>query len=334
MKKFLVAFAAGLMAAGSAWAAPITLKFQSADFAGTQVYEVQKVWTDGIEAASNGRYKIDLLPLDSVLKSSDMLNGVRNGIIAGAIATVAHYAGDDVGLGLIGDPISAWNTDEDMLKFYYLAGGMKVVDDILSGWGVKLVGVGMTGAESFVSKKPLRKIEDFKGVKLRAPTGPVQRLFTAFGAAPVNLPSSEIYTSLDKSVIDAADFSTFASNQKQGVNDIAKFPIYPGFHSSPTVHVIMNAKEWAKLSKNDQAFFVDYFKGYALDSMLKAHYDDRLAVTEATKKGVEPISWSDDERARVRVEARKIWEEIAAKSPNGKKFYEALVGFLKSQGQM
>jgi TRAP-type C4-dicarboxylate transport system substrate-binding protein len=334
MKRLVATFAATLLAAGTAAAAPLTLKFQSADAAGSQVYEIQKVWTDGIEAASNGRFKIDLLPLDSVLKSSDMLNGVRNNVIHGAVATVAHYAGEDPGLGLIGDPISAFATDEDILKFYYMGGGLKVVDEILEQWGVKLIGVSMTGSESFVSKKPLRKVDDFKGVKLRAPTGPVQKLFAAFGAAPVNLPSSEVYTALDKGVIDAADASTFASNQKQGLNDIAKFPIYPGFHSAPTVHIIMNGKEWAKLSKSDQAFLQAYFKGLALESMLRPHYEDRLAVAEAVKKGIEPVTWTSDELAKVRVHARKIWTDIAAQSKSGKKFYDALIAYLTSQGQM
>ena len=334
MKRLVATIAATVFAAGVASAAPLTLKFQSSDPTGTQVYEIQKKWTDGIEAASNGRFKIDLLPLDSVLKASDMLNGVRNNVIHGAIATTAHYAGEDPGLGLVGDPISAFATDEDIYKFYYLGGGMKVVDEILSDWGVKLLAVSMTGSESFVAKKPIRKIDDFKGVKLRAPAGPVQKLFAGFGAAPVNLPISEVYTALDKGVIDAADASTFASNQKQGFNDIAKFPIYPGFHSAPTIHTIMNAKEWAKLSANDQAFLLAYFKGMALESMLRPHYEDRLAVAEAVKKGIEPITWSTEELAKVRTQAVKIWADIAAQSKVGKKFYDALLAYLKSQGQM
>lgn len=334
MHKIIATVAIAALAATTASAAPVTFKFESSDAAGSQVYEIQKEWTDRIEAASNGRFKIDLLPLDAVVKSSDLLTGVRNNVINGALATTANYAGEDPGFGLIGDPISAWGSDEDILKFYYLGGGLKVVDEILNQWGAKLIGISLTGSESFVSKKNIRSIEDFKGVKLRAPTGPVHKLFSSFGAAPVSLPSSEIYTSLDKGVIDAADYSTFASNQKQGVNDIAKFPIYPGFHSSPTVHIILNLKEWEKLAKNDQVFLQSYFKGLAMESLIRPHYEDRLAVAQALKKGIQPVAWSDEERAKVRVHAQKIWEEIAAKSEIGKKFLDTLITFLKAQGQM
>ena len=96
----------------------------------------------------------------------------------------------------------------------------------------------------------------------------------------------------------------------------------------------MNAKEWAKLSPNDQAFLLAYFKGMALESMLRPHYEDRLAVAEAVKKGIEPITWSTEELAKVRTQAVKIWADIAAQSKVGKKFYDALLAYLKSQGQM
>ncbi|WED26754.1 TRAP transporter substrate-binding protein [Vibrio sp. DW001] len=333
MNKIVVALSTVLFAS-TALAADINMKFQSSNFTGEQVYTVQKAWTDNIEKTTNGRIKIDLLPLNSVLKSSDMLTGVRNNIIDGAIATSAMYSGEDPGFGLIGDTISAWNSDEDILKFYYFGGGFEVVDEIFQKYGSKLIGVSLTGAESLPSKIKLEKVEDFEGVKMRAPSGPIQKLFARMGASPVGLPGSEIYTALEKGIIDAADFSTFANNQKQGVHGIAKYPIYPGIHSSPSVHIIMNLKKWDALSENDQAFMVSYFKGMALDSLLQAHYEDRIAYGEAVKQGVTPVAWSEEEIAKVRVHAKEIWKEIADDSPIGKMYYDTLIKYLDSQGMM
>ncbi|WOD07670.1 hypothetical protein [Marinomonas sp. GJ51-6] len=169
MKKIAVTISSLLIAA-SAQAADINLKFQSSNFTGEQVYSIQKQWADKVEASSNGRIHIDLFPLNSVLQSSDMLTGVRNNIIDGAIATAAMYSGDDAGFGLIGDTISAWNSDEDILKFYYYGGGFEVVDKIFQAYGAKLIGVSVTGAESLPSKIKLEKVEDFEGVKMRAPS--------------------------------------------------------------------------------------------------------------------------------------------------------------------
>jgi len=67
---------------------------------------------------------------------------------------------------------------------------------------------------------PLDGVDDLKGLKMRAPEGPIANVFAAFGAAPVNLPSSEVYTSIDKGVVDAADYSVFSVNQAQGRTNI------------------------------------------------------------------------------------------------------------------
>ena len=320
------------MIASSAFAATVNLKFASTNAAGEPSFEVQKKWTDAVEKASNGRIRIDLLPVDAVVKSSDLLTGVRNKILDGAVSTSAWYSGDDAGFGLIGDTISAWNTDEDMFKFYYFGGGMEVVDKIFNAYGAKLIGVIMTGAESLPSKKPLTSVADFEGVKMRAPSGPIHKLFAKMGAAPVGLPSSEVYTALEKGVIDAADYTTFSGNYKTGILDIAKHPIYPGIHSSPTVHIIMNLDKWNALPENDQIFMQMYFKGMALDSMLRPHYEDRIAYSEAVEKGIKPVAWSDEEKAKVRGFAREIWEETAKKSEIGKMYYDALQKYLASQG--
>ncbi len=94
----------------------------------------------------------------------------------------------------------------------------------------------------------------------------------------------------------------------------------------------MNLKKWNSLPENDKFFMQKFFKGLALDSLLKPHYEDRIAYSEAVKAGAEPIAWSDEEKAKVRAYARDIWKDIADKSEIGKMYYDALQQFLQSQG--
>ena len=80
---------------------------------------------------------------------------------------------------------------------------------------------------------PIDKFKDLKAVKIRAREGP--------GASSVNLPSSEVHTSLDKHVIDASEYSTFAAIQAASLNKIAPNPIYPGFRSMPLINAVGGA---------------------------------------------------------------------------------------------
>ena len=99
----------------------------------------------------------------------------------------------------------------------------------------------------------LEGVDDLKGLKMRAPEGLVQQVFAAAGASPVNLPGSEVFTSLDKGVIDAADYSVFSTNQAQGLHDVAPNPVYPGFHSMPLVEISINTAKWESLTDEQRA---------------------------------------------------------------------------------
>ena len=64
------------------------------------------------------------------------------------------------------------------------------------------------------SEITIRSMADIKGVKIRSPEGLASEVFKRVGAAPVSLPFSEVYTALEKGLIDAADASAHSSTTK------------------------------------------------------------------------------------------------------------------------
>ena len=177
---------------------------------------------------------------------------------------------------------------------------------------------------------PLDGVADLKGLKMRAPEGLVQDVFAAAGAAPVNLPGSEVYTALDKGVIDAADYTVFSTNQAQGLNDIAPNPVYPGFHSMPLVGVAMNKKEWDSLSPELQKAFEESVKQFADKEVSDLAAADKKAVAKAEEGGkIHVHDWSAEERAKFRRIAITQWEKVAKKSDKAQHVYDVLTDYLK-----
>ena len=216
--------------------------FQSSDQAGEIAFKVQEKWAYLVYHASNGRIKIQITGAGSVVEHNQTLESVGSNIIQGDITDPSYFSGKDSAFSLIGNLIGAWSSPWDFIRFMYYGGGFDLHNELLNNYGVELLSVSTVGTEAFVSKKPIKNINDLQGVKLRAPEGLVQDLFRSLGAAPVNLPGSEVYTSLEKGVIDASDYSIFARNQSQGMNDIGKYPIYPGWHSTPANQLTINKK--------------------------------------------------------------------------------------------
>ena len=316
--------------AGTTLAADYNWTFQSSGAAGDDVYRFQQEWSQWVLEDSKGRIQISVLPADAVVKYTETLDAVGANIIQGDLTDPSYFAGKDPAFSLIGNMVGAWSHPFQLFDMIKNGGGYEIFDGLLAKYNVKLLGVASTGVEAFVSKKPIRGVADLKGIKLRAPQGMVNNVFTAVGATPVNLPGSEVYTALDKGVIDAADYTVFATNQAQGMNDIARFPIYPGFHSMPTMQVSMNLDTWNSLPadlKDVMIKNVDRFSQYMVEQHEKL---DILAVAEAKAKGIEVVSWPKEEIAKFRNIAVTQWPKWS-KSPTAKIWADAVAAYWKSK---
>lgn len=329
-------WAAGLalVAIGSqALAADYRFQFQSSDPSGVRNFEIKQEWAERVEAMSGGRVEIEIMPVNSVVSHTETLDAIEAGILDGHISVTGYFSGKDPAFGLIGNTVGAWSNPDQLIDYIYYGGGYELMNELYEPYGVKFVGGGATGLEAFVSKVPLDGVDDLRGLKLRAPEGLVQSVFAAAGAAPVNLPSSEVYTALSKGVIDAADNTVFSTNHAQGMHEIAPHPVYPGFHSLPLLEVAMNLDEWNQLPADIQAIFTVSVRDFANDISTQLAMADVDAVKEAREDPQITIhDWSAEERMEFRAIARTQWEEYAEESPNARRVYDSVTRFLESQG--
>ncbi|MDL0431061.1 TRAP transporter substrate-binding protein [Marinobacter sp. TBZ242] len=333
---FPTRLATGLLSATlafNAFAADYNFKFQSSDPSGVKNFEIQQAWADRVEAMTGGRVEIDLLPVGSVVSHTETLGAMKMGVLDGHISVTGYFSGKDPAFGLIGNTVGAWSSPDQLIDYINHGGGYELMNELYQPYGVKFVGGGGTGLESFVSKKPLNGVEDLEGLKMRAPEGLVQSVFAAAGASPVNLPGSEVYTALSKGVIDAADYTVFSTNHEAGLNDIAAHPVYPGFHSLPLIEIAMDLKEWKKLPEDIRSIMTVSARDFAQDISTQLAMADREAVNEArANPDITIHDWSAEERRKFRAIARDQWKAYAEQSPNAGKVYQSVTDYLESQG--
>ncbi|GAD56480.1 TRAP transporter substrate-binding protein [Limimaricola cinnabarinus] len=332
-KTFTITLAAALTLSGAAIAQDYSFRFQSSDPAGNPNFELQKQWAESVGEMTDGRVSVELLPVDSIVAHNETQDAIAAGILDGHITDTSYFSGKDPAFGLIANPVGAWGDPQQMFDFIEQGGGHALMDELLSPYGLEFIGVSTPGLEAFVSNVPLEGVDDLKGLKLRAPEGLVQQVFAAAGAAPVNLPGSEVFTSLDKGVIDAADYSVFSVNHAQGMHDVASHPVYPGFHSMPLVEVSMNEGKWDELPEDLQGIMEESVKQFAQNQISSLKAADQEAVEEAKASGEITVhDWSEEERAKFRQIAMGEWEKVAARSENAQKVYDTLTDYLTENG--
>ncbi len=326
--------ALGLMA-GSALAADYEWTFQTSETAGEPQFKIKNTWAENINVMSGGKIKIEILPTGAVVPHNQTLDAVSSGILQGHLTDPSYFSGRNPAFSMLGNLVGAWGDPLEFLEFMKYGGGEQLYNELVEPYGVHLIGAAATGLEAFVTKKPIRTVADLKGLKVRAPEGMVYDIFQKAGAAPVNLPGSEVYTGLEKGVIDAADYTVFATNQAQGLHQFARYPNYPGFHSLPMVAVSINKQVWDGLPQELKTILEVATDKLAFDLVFNLKKLDIVAVQEAKKApNIEIINMALEERAKFRQIAQQEWKEWASRNDMTQKVYDAAVKFLKERNLM
>ena len=300
--------------------------------AGTLPHQIFEEFAQRVTERSEGRLTIEPLALGAVVSSTESLDAVSAGILQAQHSGPAYFTGKDAAFALLSDPQGGFETPEQMRQWLDNGGGLELARELYGRYNVFFVGGVWYGAESLVSKKPIRKLTDFKGVKIRAPQGIGQDIFQILGAAPVNLPGSEVYTALERGVVDASDWGTLSMNQDLGYHKLAPYPIYPGYHSMPLADFAVNMNSWNALPDDLKALVVEEVGIFATEMIERNRAADEAIVAQADELGFEAIDLPADERRKFRQIAQGVWKEYAARSPMAQRIYDSQVAYLKQLG--
>ena len=134
-------------------------------------------------------------------------------------------------------------------------GGEKLFQDFRrQEWGLQVFIIGGMGpSEIFLhSHKAVKSIDDLKGMKIRT-TGAWASILKDLGASPTVLAPGDIYTSLERKVIDGTEWITPMSNIRMGLQKIARYIIIPGVHQPTTAQeIVVRASDYDKLPRDLQ----------------------------------------------------------------------------------
>ena len=341
MRWLAPAVAVALTMAGPALAQK-TLKVQTSQSAGDFTFQyMSEEWAPKVGEMTGGELTLELLPAGSVVPYRETIDAVANGILDGDLTAVSYFAGRDPAFAIIGDLIAGYDTTDQVQTFCMLGGGKEALQaaiDEQTGGAVHVVGCGPYAKEALVSTVPIRTVEDFEGVKIRSPEGLAAEVFRRAGASPVALPFSEVFTSLEKGIVDAADASAYVNNTETGMHDIAKYPLYPGIHSMAVLQFTINNEVWEGLGEQLQTVLQVWYEAAYTDLRRYADLKDQEIVQkdiagEGTP-GIEVINWPQEERDKFRQIAVGAWKDYAQQSALAQKAYEAHINFMRGIGLM
>jgi len=315
----------------------VSMRFQSTWPAKDIFHEYANDYAAKVNAMSGGRLKIEVLPAGSVVKAFDLLDAVSSGTLDGGHGVVAYWYGKSSALALWGSG-PAFGMDANMLLAWHeYGGGKELLNEVYSGLKMDVVSFlygPMPTQPLGWFKKPITKVEDFKGLKYRT-VGLSIEIFNAMGASVQALPGADIVPALDRGVLDAAEFNNASSDRVLGFPDVSKICMLQSFHQcSEQFEIIFNKTKYNALPAELKAIIANASQAASADMSWKAV--DRYSKDFVELQTKDKVKFFQTPKSILQAQL-KAWDDVIAKksseSPMFKKVLESQRTFAQRAGR-
>ena len=250
-------------------------------------------WAKEIEKRSNGKVKITYHPGSVLLNPKNMYDGVVKGIADIGMGVFAYNKGIFPAMEAIDLPMGYPNgkVATRVINDYYNKFNPKELSK------VKVMYLHAHGPGLLHSKKPVKKLEDMKGLKVRS-TGSSARLVEVMGGVPVAMGQRGAYEALQKGVADATlSPMEVLKGWKQAEVIKSTTECYSVGYTAG-FYVLMNLKKWNSLPKDIQKIIEEANKAWIAKHGKAWDDSDKAGRAFTLSKGNKIIPLSKEESAR------------------------------------
>ena len=304
------------------------LKMQAAWPSGANIFfEMAQDYCNMVSDMSGGSLKIDLQPVNAIVKTSEIGAAVSDGIVDMGHWVTAYWYGKNAASSLFGTGPSYGMSSQEVMGWMEYGGGRKLYEETLASVGYNYTGffhMPMPAQPFGWFKKNVTKVSDVEGMKYRT-VGLATNVLTAMGMVVRQLPGGEIQPAMKTGLIDAAEFNNPTSDSQFGMQDVSKHYHLGSFHQSQEMFEIpMNTKRLNSLSPAHQAILKNAAYAANTDNYFKAlvRYSDSLASL-MNDHGVNVYQTSDEILAAQLKGWDKVIEEFSAKDAFFKKIVDS-----------
>ncbi len=196
---------------------------------------------------TDNRFRIQVFPAGEIVGGLQVLDAVQAGTLEAGHTASYYYIGKEPGFA----PFTAMTfglTTRQLTAWFRHGGGNELAAELFREYNIHGITAGDTGAQmGGWFRNEITSVEQLRGLKFRI-TGLAGQLFTRLGAAPTLIAPADIYPSLERGVIDAAEFVGPHDDERANYVRVARFYYAPGFwEPGARLHFMSNLRAWNAL---------------------------------------------------------------------------------------
>jgi TRAP-type mannitol/chloroaromatic compound transport system substrate-binding protein len=280
---------------------------------------------------TEGKFEIRAFPGGEIVPPAQSMDAVSNGTVECNHVLSTFFIGKNSAVAFDTGLSFGLNSRQHNAWIHY-GGGMKQLRQLYSKYNIVNhvcgnVGVQMGGW----FRKEIKTVADLQGLKMRI-GGIGGMVLSKLGAVPQQIPAGDIYPSLEKGTIDAAEWIGPYDDLKLGLNKVAPYYYAPGwFEGSASITSMVNAKAWEALSPSFKAAF----EAACAEQTMKmlALYDSRNpeALKRLIAGGAKVSYFPRDVMDAAYKASQELWTELVAKNPDFAAIYPGWKQYQEEQ---
>ncbi|MBI4290595.1 MAG: twin-arginine translocation signal domain-containing protein [Betaproteobacteria bacterium] len=306
---------------------PMSMRWQSTWPSKDIFHEYALDFAKKVNDMTGGDLKIEVLPAGAVVPAFGLLDAVSKGTLDGGHGVLVYHYGKQNALALWGSSPAFGMDANMMLSWHKYGGGKELLTKVYSSIGANVVSFPygpMPTQPLGWFKKPITKVEDFKGLKFRT-VGISIDLFQGLGAAVNALPGGEIVPAMDRGLLDAAEFNNASSDRLLGFSDVSKVFMLQSFHqNAEQFEITFNKTKFDALPAKMKAIIENAVEAASADMSWKAidrYSKDHIELQ--TKDKVRMYKTPDSVLQRQLNIFDGVMEKYSAKNPMFKEVIES-----------
>jgi len=287
-------------------------------------YNPADVLAKAVSDMTDGNFTIQTFQNGEIIAQANIVDAIQQGTVEMAHTCSYYYFGKDPAFAF-GTCVPFGLNPRQENSWYYYGGGNDLLNAFYANYKMYALPGGNSGAQmGGWWRKELKTVDDLKGIKFRV-GGFGGAVLAKLGVVPQNIAAGDIYTSLEKGTIDAAEWIGPYDDEKLGLNKIAQNYYYPGWWEGATCpQFFINIDQWNKLPKNYQAILTN--AAAAANVQLQAQYDKENppALRRLVQSGTVLRPFPADIMNASFKAANDVCNEYSASNANFKKLYDAI----------
>jgi len=283
-----------------------------------------------VEEMSGGRFRIEVFPGGQIMKTFECFEAAAQGKIEAYFGPSQWWQGKEPAIEWFATIPFGMNP-EGMAAWYYHGDGLKLHEEAFAPLNL-VVRPSYSNAPQMGGwfRKKVGAIGDFKGLRMRIPNlgG---KVYTRLGATTVLTPAEEIYASLERGVIDVAEWVGPHDDMQLGLHKTARYYYYPGWHEPGTVQEFGFNKKAYEALPVDQRRMLDHAVA-AVHTYASADFHTKNAIAlqrlKTEFKGtVDIIQFPAPTLRELRKIAAEVVKEESEKTPMARKVHASFTKF-------